>query len=364
MKKKRVFLEKLTASVLILSMLASCTPSLSGPSEDRREKMVSQGARVIDEEYDFVRGVLIETEEFSEEDFASYGILDGETVVRGLLEGGDEDLLSFLCATSDGGVDGVLSTAKSLLPEKEYGELEKKAKEIEERAGEWGDRVSRSLAPAQKDEFYKDLKSMVETYTYKEDTICVNGKYYLAAHMEDAEGQYVTRGTVNWQFFNTIMLSTNIVLDATNVGLQTANASLALPSLGLKSLSYAKYLKAGPKVLGLATTGVKDVWKKTKAQSKRWSDMKKASVDAESLSWTLNDQQKAVFNKCIYIIEIKDVDEEYTTIKEIFSNKTEEQIKEEQEKYLKELASATVLPEDEKKSLDNLDDSELEKYAL
>lgn len=161
MKKKRVFLEKLTASVLILSMLASCTPSLSGPSEDRREKMVSQGARVIDEEYDFVRGVLIETEEFSEEDFASYGILDGETVVRGLLEGGDEDLLSFLCATSDGGVDGVLSTAKSLLPEKEYGELEKKAKEIEERAGAWGDRVSRSLAPAQKDEFYKDLKSMV-----------------------------------------------------------------------------------------------------------------------------------------------------------------------------------------------------------
>ena len=161
MKKKRVFLEKLTASVLILSMLASCTPSLSGPPEDRREKMVSQGARVIDEEYDFVRGVLIETEEFSEEDFASYGILDGETVVRGLLEGGDEDLLSFLCATSDGGVDGVLSTAKSLLPEKEYGELEKKAKEIEERAGEWGDRVSRSLAPAQKDEFYKDLKSMV-----------------------------------------------------------------------------------------------------------------------------------------------------------------------------------------------------------
>ncbi|MCI7747369.1 MAG: hypothetical protein MSK32_02790, partial [Paraprevotella sp.] len=131
-----------------------------------------------------------------------------------------------------------------------------------------------------------------------------------------------------------------------------------------KSLSYAKYLKAGPKVLGLATTGVKDVWKKTKAQSKRWSDMKKASVDAESLSWTLNDQQKAVFNKCIYIIEIKDVDEEYTTIKEIFSNKTEDQIKEEQEKYLKELASATVLPEDEKKSLDNLDDSELEKYAL
>ncbi len=210
----------------------------------------------------------------------------------------------------------------------------------------------------------QDLKSMVETYTYKEDTICVDGKYYLAAHMEDAEGQYVTRGTVNWQFFNTIMLSADIVLDATNVGLQTATASLALPSLGLKSLSYAKYLKAGPKVLGMATTGVKDVWKKTKAQSKRWSGMKKESVDLESVGWTLSDQQKDVINKCIYIIEIKDVDEEYTTIKEIFSNKTEDQIKAEQEKYLKDLASATVLPEDEKKSLDKLDEEELDKYAL
>ena len=210
----------------------------------------------------------------------------------------------------------------------------------------------------------QDLKSMVETYTYKEDTICVDGKYYLAAHMEDTEGKYVTRGTVNWQFVNSIMLSTDIVLDATNVGLQTANATLALTSMGLKGLSYAKYLKAGPKVLGLATSGVKDVWKKTKAQSKRWAGMKKASVDADSLGWTLSDQQKDVINKCIYIIEIKDVDEEYVTIKEIFSNKTEDQIKEEQEKYLNDLSSATVLPEDEKKSIDNIDESELDKYTL
>ena len=84
----------------------------------------------------------------------------------------------------------------------------------------------------------------------------------------------------------------------------------------------------------------------------------------ESVGWTLSDQQKDVINKCIYIIEIKDVDEEYTTIKEIFSNKTEDQIKAEQEKYLKDLASATVLPEDEKKSLDKLDEEELDKYAL
>ena len=92
--------------------------------------------------------------------------------------------------------------------------------------------------------------------------------------------------------------------------------------------------------------------------------MKKESVDLESVGWTLSDQQKDVINKCIYIIEIKDVDEEYTTIKEIFSNKTEDQIKAEQEKYLKDLASATVLPEDEKKSLDKLDEEELDKYAL
>ena len=92
--------------------------------------------------------------------------------------------------------------------------------------------------------------------------------------------------------------------------------------------------------------------------------MKQAGVDPEAIGMELTDQQKEVYNKCIYIIEINETSEDYTAIKEIYDNKSEEQIKQERDKYLKELASITVLPSEESKSLENLDDSELDKYAL
>lgn len=126
-----------------------------------KERMAVEGARVIDSQYDYVRSILLEEGEFTEEEFASYGTLDGEAVVRGLIEGGDENVLSFLYTTSESNeVDEVLESARSLLPQKEYEELEAKAREIEREAGEIGERVSRALAPSQKEEFYKDLKSM------------------------------------------------------------------------------------------------------------------------------------------------------------------------------------------------------------
>lgn len=208
------------------------------------------------------------------------------------------------------------------------------------------------------------LDGLVDTYSYKEDTICVNRKYYVAAHMEDSKGCYVTRGTVNWQFVETTMTSANIVLAATAIGLQTATATTALPQLGLKAFSYGKYIKAGPKILGFATTGVKDVWKKTRAQSKRWLAMKRDSVDPTSIGVELTEKQKEVFSKCVYIIEINNDSEDYTVINDIYTNKTEEQIKQEQEEYLNALASTSILPSEDGKLLDNLDDSELDKYSL
>ena len=51
-------------------------------------------------------------------------------------------------------------------------------------------------------EFHK----MVDTYQYKEDTLYVNGKYYVQAYMKDDQGNLLTRGAVNWQFVNCGML--------------------------------------------------------------------------------------------------------------------------------------------------------------
>lgn len=209
----------------------------------------------------------------------------------------------------------------------------------------------------------KELNTVMEAYTYKEDTIVVNGKTYIAAHMEDSEGNYVTRGTVNWQFAQTTMLSGEIVLKAATVGLQTASATMSLPNLGLKALSYGKYVKAGPKVIGMAATGVKNIWHVAVAQAKRWNGMKAETVDPTTIGLELTDKQKELFDKCIYIKEVKETSPEYQVVKDVVSAKSEEQLKSESDAYFSALANANILPEEAGKTLDNLSDDELEKYA-
>ena len=161
MEKKRIF-NVFVVSLLIASTLISCSPNLARPSGIPQEDVVRVSARVIEKEYDRVRSALIESGEYSEEDFASFGELDGESVVRGALENGNEDVLNFLYSTCEGKSTGeILQNAKPLLSDSSYKELEAKVRELEEKAGEWGEEISRGLAPSQKEEFYKDLRSMV-----------------------------------------------------------------------------------------------------------------------------------------------------------------------------------------------------------
>lgn len=208
----------------------------------------------------------------------------------------------------------------------------------------------------------KDLNMAMERYEYKEDTIMKNGKIYVAAHMEDPEGNYVTRGTVNWQFAQTTTLSADIVLEATQIALQTATATMSLPSLGMGALTYGKYVKAGPKVLGMATTGIKDIWHVAVAQAKRWNKMKKESVDPTAVWGELTDKQKEVCNKCLYIREVNDP-EEFKTIEKILrANKSQEQLDAEAEAYTNELANANVSEEEKGKTLDNWGDDNLKDF--
>ena len=161
MRIKRSF-ECAMSLVLALAMLISCTPTLSGPPKLDVERIAKVSARAIDREYSFVRSILLEEGEYSEEEILSYGNIDGETVVRGALDCGNEDVLNFLYATEEAkGTGDILEAAKPLMSEKDYMDLEQKVKEIEEKAGAWGERVARSLAPSQKEAFYKELRSMV-----------------------------------------------------------------------------------------------------------------------------------------------------------------------------------------------------------
>ncbi len=71
-----------------------------------------------------------------------------------------------------------------------------------------------------------------------------------------------------FQYANMILSGTNIILDMANIALLTTSATTALPSLGMKSFSYAKYLKAGPNIVKLGTQEIKEIVTKCREQSK------------------------------------------------------------------------------------------------
>ena len=139
------------------------------------------------------------------------------------------------------------------------------------------------------------------TYTYKEDTLRnINGADYLMAHMENAKGEYLTRGAVAWQLVEAVTTGFEIVLDATNIGLQTATATMALPELGLKALSFGKYLKVGPKIIGMGGKEIKELATLRRTQLQSWKATKKDAVDAEVLDiW--NEEQLKALAKCCFI---------------------------------------------------------------
>lgn len=70
-----------------------------------------------------------------------------------------------------------------------------------------------------------------------------------------------------------------LVLEMTSLATYTASATTALPNLGLKSVSYAKYLKAGPKMIAAGGAEMKKIYKAARAQAKQIKDLKAGKVD-------------------------------------------------------------------------------------
>ena len=154
------------------------------------------------------------------------------------------------------------------------------------------------------DTLWNDIQKYSEsmtTYTYKEDTLRnVNGADYVMAHMENATGEYLTRGAVAWQLVEAVTTGAEIVLDATNIGLQTAVATMALPELGMKAFTFGKYLKAGPKIIAMGGKEIKELATIRRAQLQSWKATKKDAVDAKDLGvW--NEEQLKSLAKCCFI---------------------------------------------------------------
>lgn len=193
------------------------------------------------------------------------------------------------------------------------------------------------------------------SYSYKTDTLVINNEYYLLAYMVDANNNLVSRSQVNWQIANSVLASTNIVLDATNASLMTATATLALPSLGLNALVFGKYIKGGPMVIGKGMKEIGAIAKANKANSRTWKAMKKAAIDPATLG-VFSEATLEKMKRTCYIKKVSEADPEYQAVVSYQASKTPEELQAEAESINNSFAEAIVLPEDENKSLDNLDD--------
>lgn len=71
-----------------------------------------------------------------------------------------------------------------------------------------------------------------------------------------------------FQYADMILSGTNIILDMANMSVLTVSATASLPSLGLKALSYGKYLKAGPIMVKDGAIEIKEIVGKCREQAK------------------------------------------------------------------------------------------------
>ena len=195
----------------------------------------------------------------------------------------------------------------------------------------------------------------IDQFDYVEDTLTIHDKTYLVVHLENKEGQIFTTGTANWQLFQSVMSGLNIVLSSTQIGLQTASATLSLPQLGLKALSFGKYVKAGPTIIGIGMKEIKGIVEQRRYQWGQWKQAKEGAVDAETIDWASLGLSAEMpvdkLKKCFFIKEVTPQAENYEEIITIQQNKTDEQKKADMENFLAN-AQKEQLPEDASKQLD------------
>ena len=152
---------KVVSVLMIAVLLASCSISPSGPASIDRNLVLSESARMIDQE---IERVVRELEVPGEIDgLSDMGTLDGDTVTRGTLsEENGEKYLEFLYMSERfSSVDEVVAVASDIVPKSELDAIVTEADKIEKRLLELYEDDIRALNEKQKAEFYKDIRKIV-----------------------------------------------------------------------------------------------------------------------------------------------------------------------------------------------------------
>jgi hypothetical protein len=101
-----------------------------------------------------------------------------------------------------------------------------------------------------------------------------SGEKDIQYHVVDSAGNLRSANKAYQQNFDLITAYPLIALDMTNLGLASTTASLALTDLGLNALSYGKYLKAGPILIGRGGKEMKEIYKRARNQAKQIKALK------------------------------------------------------------------------------------------
>lgn len=216
------------------------------------------------------------------------------------------------------------------------------------------------------DGLWKKMENYEKTfgsYTYSQDTLAVDGEYYIMAYMQDAKGNYLTRSAVNWQLVESVASSIDIVTSATSAAASTATASAALPGLGMNAVKFGKYVKGGPMVIAKGMKTMKGVWMDAKNNAKSWKSLKNGSIDASTLG-IFSDNALATMSKCSYVKKIEHTDECYEEVAEVMKNKSKEEL----DKIAKDVAAnvekAIILPEEAGKQCDDVSDDAMKEFEF
>ena len=204
----------------------------------------------------------------------------------------------------------------------------------------------------------------ITAYEFKEDTFKLGDKYYVMAWMQTKDNALLTKSAANWQLVESITSGVSIVANSVQIAAQTATATISLPSLGLKALSYGKYVKAGPIIIGKAGKEIKEIVLLRKEQMKKWKAMRQDAIEPATLFPDMDPNLLNKLSKSYFIKELKPEEAGYDEIKTIMEQKSPEELAQDQKEWLAALEAKTELPEDAQKTLNDDDDAFMKEAGM
>ncbi len=127
------------------------------------------------------------------------------------------------------------------------------------------------------------IRQYCENITFYEvaaiETTDDKGEQEVYYQVVDSANQIRSANKAFLQNMDLVLSGTAILADMALIATYTASATSALPSLGMKALSYGKYLKAGPKMIDYGMKEIKEITTKARSQAKDIKKLKKGVTD-------------------------------------------------------------------------------------